>query len=60
MPGKAGCYSWYQSETLFGDLRIVDSLEIVEQISRNEMIGIEGIHLSIKGYKLKSLRRMIG
>ena len=52
MSGKKRCYSWYQSEILFGDLGIVDGLEIVdlEQISRKEIVGIGGIHLSIRGY----------
>ena len=40
----AGCYIWYQSEILFGDLWFVDDLEIVdlEQILWEEMIGIRG------------------
>ena len=51
-PGETGCYIWYQSEILFGDLGIVDGLEIVDlkQISRKEFVGIGGIHLSIRGY----------
>ena len=51
-PGKTGCYIWYQSEILFGDLGFVDDLEIVNlgQISRKEMVGIWEIHLSIRGY----------
>ena len=39
---KVECYNWYQSKILFGDLGIIDDLEIVdfEQILRKEMIGI--------------------
>ena len=42
MPGETGCYIWYQSEILFGDIGFVNDLEIVdlEQISRKEIVGI--------------------
>ena len=41
-----------RAKFLFSDLRIIDGLKTVDlkQISRKEMIGIGGIHLSIRGY----------
>ena len=42
-PGETGCYIWYQSEILFGDLGFVDDLIVdLEQILWEEMIGIRG------------------